>query len=134
MVPPPGSFVDPLSKKVFLGLGEGILFFERGHVVIVVVCQGNPLDEEGVGSVARDEGFARFTTLEGEFPLIEPKSGFYRSFIGSMTGVAVVREDGLNLGGEINLTEGGKAECKKKNGSSHVRQLYGWGEDYSMFF
>ena len=74
-------------------------------MVIVIVGEVDPLDQEGAGRITGDDGGSGIAALEREIVLIQTETSLGLAFIGSVTRIAIVREDGLNLGGKVNAAK-----------------------------
>lgn len=118
---------DPAAQKVFLGGGERIIGISRRHDLLGVVTK-NPGDEFAVvGAAGDDRDKTGFAPGEGFDAAVQPQARFTGGGIGTVAGVALVRENGLNLATKINgLRAGGgrknKGAAKSKN---EVRRAIG---------
>lgn len=133
VVAPFGPFVDPVGEDFDLR-GVERSFFDDGRHVIVGIGSGDAFDEEGFGGVAWDDGEAGIAAFDGEFSLVEAEVGLDAGFVGAMAGVAVVREDGLDLGGEVDFGSKGESEGEGQGKDEGAHAEWRIRRDASFFY
>ncbi len=73
-------------------------------------------------------GFAGHESLafDGDLANVQPELGFALVFVRPMAGVAIFRQDGVNVAIELNLIGRGQRAAAAKDSQRHLRQRENW--------
>lgn len=126
MRPPLRTLVYPLPDNGDLIRPEGFLLVRRGHD-LVGIRMGDALQDQGSAGIARHDGLPAVPAFQRIFPDIEAETALDRRLVRTMAGIAVFREDGLDLGREIDLFakhQGRQERHDEMKGNAHVWERY----------
>ena len=115
------ALLDPLFDQRDLLRLQALLFI-RGRHDLVGVAMENALDDQGFSWVARHDGLAAVAAFQGECAIVEAQPAFDCLFVGAVAGVAVFREDRLDLRVEIHFlraSDGGEKHGDEGMGNAH---------------
>ena len=103
MLSPPPTFVDPAFEQTHL-IGRQLLSRVRRRHHLVRVAAAEATNDFTLFGFARHDGhLATLAGTEGSFLKIQPKPTLATSRRGTVALVAVLRKDGLDVPGEIDV-------------------------------
>ena len=128
-----GALLDPAFDEGDLVLGEHLMEFRRGHVIVRVVGAQALHHFAGFRFAGDDGGFAGLTSLAGGLKGIETELTLDLVLVGPVAGEASIREDRADVSVELHLlggdgerakeAGGGEAEAGKTHGACGIRQV-----------
>jgi hypothetical protein len=93
-----GTSFDPLDQSVFLPLGQQLLEIGGRHSLGGIDAE-NPIYELAGLGLARNDRF----TVDGRFAHVQPQISLARRRVGTVTSVAVVSQNRLDITPKIDL-------------------------------
>ena len=109
-----GSLLDPFRQQGNLFFAQRFAFALGRHAFLVSIGQGNPEENFAVFGVARNDSRISVQIAGRAFEGVKTQPGFPVFLIGTMTGHALVGDQGLDLAIEIDFTKYATSQDEKK--------------------
>ena len=102
---------DPVPEQTNLRLGQALARFRRRHPVILILSHDQFEQFAVFGIAPNNRGIAGFEFGQGPFLLIKTQARFAFGFVGSVTGITILREDRADIAIETD----GRARLRRRS-------------------